>query len=146
MKIDRVRSCCSKTAEENAIKLYSSSNRRTIFTSSEYHELLELDLKMLLYFFSRKFNIWSFFPTLCNYAIFSQIVWSDVARAQLCKIAPVHNIRSPDFNSEINLSFIVPSYFVTRLWLICLTRRFYYYSSLNSFQLQVDIQVLGWTP
>ena len=55
--------CCSKTAEENAIKLHASPNSRTVFTctSSEYHELLELDLRMLLYFFSRKFNIWSFF-------------------------------------------------------------------------------------
>ena len=37
MKIDRVRSCCSKTAEENAIKLSASPNGRIIFTSSEYH-------------------------------------------------------------------------------------------------------------
>ena len=99
MKIDRVWSCCSKTAEENAIKLHASPNSRTIFTSSKYHELLELDLRMLLYFFPRKFNIWSFFPTLCNYAIFSLIMRSDAARGQLCEIAPAHNIRSPAYSS-----------------------------------------------
>ena len=36
MKIDRVRSCCSKTAEENAIKLSAYPNGRIIFTSNEY--------------------------------------------------------------------------------------------------------------
>ena len=95
MQIDRVRLCCSKTVEENAIKLRASPNSRTIFTSSEYHELLELDLRMLLYFFPRKFNIWSFFPTLCDYAIFLLIMRSDAARGQLCEMAPAHNIRSP---------------------------------------------------
>ena len=50
---------------------------------------------MLLYFFSRKFNIWSFFPTLCDYAIFSLIMRLDAARGQLCEIAPAYNIRGP---------------------------------------------------
>ena len=43
----------AKAAEENAIKLHAYPNSRTIFTSSEYHELLELDLRILL-FFSQK--------------------------------------------------------------------------------------------
>ena len=54
MKIDRVRSCCSKTAEENAIKLHASPNSKTIFTSSEYHELLELEFENAAVFFFQK--------------------------------------------------------------------------------------------
>ena len=62
MKIDHVRSFCSKTAEENAIKLHASPNSRTVFTSSEYHELLELDLIMLLYFFPENLTSDPFSP------------------------------------------------------------------------------------
>ena len=51
MKIDRIRSCCSKTAEENAIKLHASPNSKTIFTSIEYHELLELEFENAAVFF-----------------------------------------------------------------------------------------------
>ena len=65
----------AKTAEENAIKLHVSPNSRIIFTSSEYHELLELDLRMLLYFFSENLisdpfsphcAIMRFFRWLCD--------------------------------------------------------------------------------
>ena len=55
MKIGRVqfRSCCSKTAEENAIKL----NASPILQNNQVHQVnimsLELDLRMLLYFFKR---------------------------------------------------------------------------------------------
>ena len=41
------------------------------------------------------YNYWSVFPTLFNFAIFSLIMRLDPARAQLCEIAPGHNIRSP---------------------------------------------------
>ena len=50
--MDRVRSCCSKTAEENAIKLNASSNSRTLNSIHQVNiMLLELDLRMLLYIF-----------------------------------------------------------------------------------------------
>ena len=60
--MDRVRSCCSKTAEENeenAIKLTcnASSNSRTLNSLHKVNiMLLELDLKMLLCFF-RKLSV-----------------------------------------------------------------------------------------
>ena len=60
VKMDRVRSCCSKTAEENeenAIKLNASSNSRTLNSLHQVNiMLLELDLRMLLYFF-RKLSV-----------------------------------------------------------------------------------------
>ena len=53
--MDCVRSCCSKTAEENeenAIKFNASSNSRTLNSLHQLNiMLLELDLRMLLYFF-----------------------------------------------------------------------------------------------
>ena len=68
--------------------------------------LLELDLRMQLYFFQKiiMFELlyilqnWSFwlFPKLSDYVIFSLIMQSDAARGQLCEIAPAHNIRIPD--------------------------------------------------
>ena len=67
--------------------------------------LLELDLRMLMYFLSKTmsellyiYNLQNFrivFPTLCNYVIFSQIMRLDVARGQLREITRAHNIRSP---------------------------------------------------
>ena len=54
--MDRVRSYCSKTAEENAIKLNASSNSRTLNSLHQVNiMLLELDLRMLLYFFRKLF-------------------------------------------------------------------------------------------
>ena len=56
--MDRVRSCCSKTAEENeenTIKRNASSNIRTLNSLHQVNiMLLELDLRMLLYFFLKK--------------------------------------------------------------------------------------------
>ena len=64
VKMDRVRSCCSKTAEENeeneenAIKRNASSNIRTLNSLHQVNiMLLELDLRMLLYFFCRKLSV-----------------------------------------------------------------------------------------
>ena len=58
--MDRVRSCCSKTAEENeenATKLNASSNSRTLNSLHQVNiMLLELDLRMLLVFF-RKLSV-----------------------------------------------------------------------------------------
>ena len=49
--MDQVRPCCSKTAEENAMKLSASSNSRTLNSLHQVNiMLLELDLRMLLYF------------------------------------------------------------------------------------------------
>ena len=125
MKIDRVQSCCSKTAEENAIK-----------TSCIFQQQNSICIKWISYvtwtrfenaavFFSRKFNIWSFFSTLCDYAIFSLIMRSDAARGQLCKIAPAHNIRSPVYkNPASHFLFILLSLILqySKLWRIPLPR------------------------
>ena len=96
MKIDRVRSDCSKT-EENAIKLHASPNSRTIFISSGYHELIELDLRILLYFSPENFisNPFSHIVRLCDFCADYAM---DAARGQLCEIAPAHNITSPVLN------------------------------------------------
>ena len=55
VKMDRIRSCCSKTAEENeenAIKLNTSSNSRTLNSLHQVNiMLLGPDLGMLQYFF-----------------------------------------------------------------------------------------------
>ena len=55
VKMDRIRSCCSKVAEkneENAIKLNASSNSRTLNSLHQMNiMLLELDLRMPLYLF-----------------------------------------------------------------------------------------------
>ena len=53
--MDRIPSCCSKTAEENeenAINLNASSNSKTLNSLHQVNiMLLELDLRILLYFF-----------------------------------------------------------------------------------------------
>ena len=52
--MDRVRSCCSKIAEENKendIKLNASSNSKALNSLHQVNiMLLELDLRMLVYF------------------------------------------------------------------------------------------------
>ena len=52
--MDRVRSCCGKTAEENeenAIKFNASSDSRTLNSLPQVNiRLIELDLRMLQYF------------------------------------------------------------------------------------------------
>ena len=95
MKIDRVRSCCSKTAEENAIKTSCISQQQNSIYIKWISWVTWTRFENAAVFFSRKFNIWSFFSTSCDYVIFSLIMQSDVARGQLCEIAPVHIIRSP---------------------------------------------------
>ena len=55
--LDHIQLCCSKTAEENTIKLNASSNSRTLNSLHQVNiMLLELDLRMLLYFF-RKLSV-----------------------------------------------------------------------------------------
>ena len=53
--MDHIPSCCSKTAEENeenAINLNASSNSKTLNSLHQVNiMLLELDLRILLYFF-----------------------------------------------------------------------------------------------
>ena len=52
--MDRVRSCCGKTAkenEENAIKFNASSDSKTLNSLHQVNiRLIELDLRMLQYF------------------------------------------------------------------------------------------------
>ena len=105
MKTDRVRSCCSKTGEENTIKLLKYiSQSRTIFTSSEYYVTWTRSENAALFFqkiiryivqiiFELLYILqnWSFSPNCA-------IMRSDAARGQLCEIASAHNIRIPVYS------------------------------------------------
>ena len=113
MKIDRVRSCCSKTGSRRRKR--HKTFKIHLPTAEQYsHQvnimLLELDLRMLLYFFSENYqedcqnnvlNYSTFYKTdpfpqiLRLYDFFLLIMRSDAARGQLCEIAPAHNIRIP---------------------------------------------------